>query len=1114
MKIAEKTFFLISLLFLVTQIVHSAVLNVPGSYATIQAGINAASDGDTVLVADGTYTGPNNKNLNFAGKNIIVTSSGGAANCIIDCAGTDRAFLFDDHEPSTAEVSGFSIINGDARTLSSEKYGGGIYCKNDASPLIKDCIFNNCQAHFGGAIMTYSAVSGQICQPRIENCTLTANIAHGASGGSWDFPGIGGGILCDNQSATTIIDCTITGNICHLNPSATGGKGGGISCYNADGTEIINCLINDNNFYEHKYGGGIHIETSANILISNCTIEGNRGDTRGDGICILGSTDVTVEFTDITGNGTTSMSGNGRGIAITDNCDTIFLNSCNISNNGCDRALGGGVSAQDSTNVTINYCDISYNTAVEAGGIYLENCSPDIMDCVVSHNVTMGTVSYGASGICCWTGASPYIYRCDIEWNQINNPSTFNNGGGIYCWVNTSPFIQSCRIRYNTAQDSGGGIYVYGSASPSILLCEISHNYADEGGGIAASNTTVIWSCLITDNTAVSGAGVLCDNSDPSISFCTFNMNVADIAGGGVLCIGSSSNPDLENNIFWGNAVETPTAPQYEEIGISGGVPTVNYCNIEGGWASGTANINAEPTWVDGPNHGYYLDPSSPGVDNGPFYAASYCTPLPTGNVCMSDLTTQSDETVDSWYVDQGFHNEVCPDIIYVPSTEAYSIQEAIDILCKGTGTVIVHDGVYTGQYNTNLDFKGKAITVRSENGPQYCILDGEDSARIFHFSSGENSDSVIQGFTLQNGHPASGYGGAVLCESDSSPTIKECIFENNYANRGGALSAEYSDPIIYKCEFNQNSSHSMGGACYFNRFDAYISDCVFNGNMQTYGSSAAGAIYASFSVFSIENCLFVSNTASGFSDGGAAAFYRSTVDIKSSTFTLNNGDINGEGPIDISLSTVTIVDSIFWNNNPANLTTTGMTITYSNVEEGFTGVGNISGDPLFVTGIEGNYYLSDEYAGQAQSSISLDAGQSDADLTVFQSPDVPAGIDLSTRSTSSLNNCDRWTADQGYHYPVTSCQTWPATFTPTPGPTETPTVEPTLTPTVTPSLTPTIAPTVTPSPVPTTTPTITPTATPLPIPATSFAGCGLLLLVFSLLLMIFGSTRKDFLRK
>ena len=75
-----------------------ATINVPAGQATIQAAIDAASNGDTVLVADGTYTGVDNKNLDFNGKAITVQSQNGPANCTIDCENNGIGFIFTNNE--------------------------------------------------------------------------------------------------------------------------------------------------------------------------------------------------------------------------------------------------------------------------------------------------------------------------------------------------------------------------------------------------------------------------------------------------------------------------------------------------------------------------------------------------------------------------------------------------------------------------------------------------------------------------------------------------------------------------------------------------------------------------------------------------------------------------------------------------------------------------------------------------------------------------------------------------------------------------------------------------------------------------------------------------------
>jgi len=82
------------------------ILHVPSEYDTIQSAIDAASDGDEVVVADGIYTGDGNKNLEFLGKAITVRSENGPENCIIDCESSGRGFYFHHDEDSSSVVKG------------------------------------------------------------------------------------------------------------------------------------------------------------------------------------------------------------------------------------------------------------------------------------------------------------------------------------------------------------------------------------------------------------------------------------------------------------------------------------------------------------------------------------------------------------------------------------------------------------------------------------------------------------------------------------------------------------------------------------------------------------------------------------------------------------------------------------------------------------------------------------------------------------------------------------------------------------------------------------------------------------------------------------------------
>ncbi|MCF8068359.1 MAG: carboxypeptidase regulatory-like domain-containing protein [Desulfobacterales bacterium] len=237
-------------------------LNVPSDFATVQSAIDSASDGDWVLVADGTYTGTGNKNIDFLGKKITVRSENGPENCIIDCESDGRGFIFQNSEWSNSVVSGFTIINGYADK------GGGICCQT-SSPTIENCIITNNSASEDGGGIYYRAIDAMpdATYPEIRKCIVKYNIADENNDTSY---GQGGGIYLDNYDT----DYRITLSACDISNNISTSNGGGLKI--SGDVDVINCMINQN--YASGAAGFYSTGTSSVINIINCTIFDNLTD--------------------------------------------------------------------------------------------------------------------------------------------------------------------------------------------------------------------------------------------------------------------------------------------------------------------------------------------------------------------------------------------------------------------------------------------------------------------------------------------------------------------------------------------------------------------------------------------------------------------------------------------------------------------------------------------------------------------------------------------------------------------------------------------------------------------------------------------------------------------
>jgi parallel beta-helix repeat protein len=143
-----------------------------------------------------------------------------------------------------------------------------------------------------------------------------------------------------------------------------------------------------------------------------------------------------------------------------------------------------------------------------------------------------------------------------------------------------------------------------------------------------------------------------------------------------------------------------------------------------------------------------------------------------------------------------------------VGSGKPYStIQSAITAANTGD-TVLVYPGTYTEP--EQIDFNGKAITVKSANGPGVTTINGSASGTVVTFNNGEGVGSILDGFTITNGY--SGWGGGIYCGFPSSPSITNCTITGNMAEEGGGIHCYFSSPVITNCTITGNTATYDGG--------------------------------------------------------------------------------------------------------------------------------------------------------------------------------------------------------------------------------------------------------------------------------------------------------------
>jgi len=913
--------------------------HVPSQYSTIQAAIDDCNDGDVVIVAPGTYTGNGNRDIDFRGKAITVSSINPndpniVATTVIDCEGgkwgtmdKHRGFVFYSSEGNNSALLGVTISNG----LQNE--GAGIYCS--ASPTIANCIVTVCSTESrsyngGGGIHLYGS------NAIIRNCTITRN-----------FGRLGGGIHCTGGSPI-INNCTITRNDadtaggfycrnsnpiidnCIIEQNTSGGHGSGIYCNEG------NHLTINNSFIANNSGASSAIySTKGTLSVRNCRIEENSGsgiraylgdisishcnimENIGHGIYRWGKRDSTIRNCIITSN-------SSNGIYSASSYPAIY--NCTIIGN-----LSNGIYSQDNARPTIKNCIIWDNAGSPVVGKYItvtysdiENSwpgegninsdpmfvNPDSNDFHLlpdSPCVNMGDPNYVPGSNETDIDGDPRIFngRIDIgadEWSiiciYVDTDATGNNDGSS--WEDAYNYLQDALADANSSPKPleirvAQGIYKpdedtlhpdgTGNREATFQLINgvtLKGGYAGFGEPEPNARDIDLHETILSGDLNGDDGPNFANNSENSYDVVTGSgTDELSVLDGFIITAGNATNGSTWDNLIGGGMY------------ISYGRPTLTNCTFRGNSAycgGGTYNSNSNPT-----------------VTNCTF----------TGN--------------SAEWEGGGMYN--------------FDNSNPIVTNCTFTGNSVDQrgGGIYNNKSSptlTNCTFTGNSVDYRGGG-----IYNYKSSPTLTNCTFSENS-------TEDNGGGIYNY--------KSSPTLTNCTFSENSAEWGGGgmCNSFESSPTITNCTFNNNSADLCGGMLNVSHSNPTITNCTFSGNLAERGG---GMINGENSNPTITNCTFSGNAAN-IRGGGMYNLIECSPTITNCTFNNNSAGVGG-GIYNYKSSPI-LTNCILWSNIASsgsqiyNDKTYSVTVSYSDTQGGYPGTGNINADPCFVNPDGNDFHL------------------------------------------------------------------------------------------------------------------------------------------------------------
>ena len=603
----------------------ATTINIPSDYTTIQEGIDASVDGDTVLIAQGTYY----ENL-ILEKEIVLTSH--AINDNLDSEwinneNINETIISGAQEPTNPNYGSCLIIrDGNIQPviigLTFQDGIGTAMVENDTCELV----FQRPERS-GGAILMYKAYPTIMYNRFIDNGSSAQ-----ADNGNDPLAVTNGGAISHYDTGDVEFDedrnnsrrnrhssrdipeeLNIQNNYFENNSS---GDGKNFYSRGFEGSidvsysifDDIDCASNSVNEFVLKSREDaaeyLQNEISGNCIDGNSfyvSVDGdnNNPGTESDPLLTIGHAlslvkdDTTITTTIYVREGVFSPSTTGEQFPIV-LPDNVHLIGDNRENSILDAEADSikqrrVIKIEDCENIKVANLTITGGNIESAG-------------CIGGGGILMTHPDLAYEGP--MSSSTPVLENLIITGNHAAA------GGGVSIWRQSGPVLSDIIIHENTAGKYGGGLMIYISDA-TLTDMTISRNncYIDEsfGGGIVMNfSGAMMTNVTVTDNTASFGGGVSVANSDVTLTHVTISGNTATTSGGGFLSTPFSNNT-LTNSIIWNNSPESIYAFA---------TTTISYSDIQGGWG-GEGNIDADPLFCNPDSSDFTLAENSPCVGTG-----------------------------------------------------------------------------------------------------------------------------------------------------------------------------------------------------------------------------------------------------------------------------------------------------------------------------------------------------------------------------------------------------------------------------------------------------------------------------------------------------------------